>query len=88
MRAPVHGESGKWKWWIPALDEHCSRLSATQQPVTHTLTLSSPRRRQGLLLSRRGLKVINKSEQKMRCKKKTESIIPSKLEVLSRGGRR
>lgn len=39
----------------------------------------------GRLLSRTGLKEINKSREKMRCKKKTESIIPSKLKVLGRG---
>ena len=47
--------------------------------------LSSPHRRWGWLLSRTGLKDINKSKEKMRCEKKTESIIPSKLKVLGRG---
>lgn len=47
--------------------------------------LSSPHRRWGRLLSRTGLKDINKSKEKMRCEKKTESIIPSKLKVLGRG---
>ena len=29
--------------------------------------------------------MINKSKEKMRCRQKTESVIPCKLKVLSRG---
>lgn len=63
--------------WIPASTCH------TQAYDTYPILRSC--RHQGLLISRRGLKVINKSKEKMRCKKKTEAIIPSKLKVLWQG---
>lgn len=63
--------------WIPA--SICHTEAYDMSP-----TLPSCRH-QGLLISRRGLKVINKSKEKMRCKKKTEAIIPSKLKVLWQG---
>lgn len=65
------------KNWIPA--SVCHTEAYDMYP-----TLPSCRH-QGLLISRRGLKVINKSKEKMRFKKKTEAIIPSKLKVLWQG---
>lgn len=77
MRSPVHeerrGGHGACGFW-------CHRVSVCPGQA---YPLPSPHRCR--LLSRTGLKEINKSREKMRCKKKTESIIPSKLKVLGRG---
>lgn len=79
MRSPVHegrrGGHGACGFWC-----HCTSVCPG-----HAYPLPSPHRCWGRLLSRTGLKEINKSREKMRCKKKTESIIPSKLKVLGRG---
>ena len=60
-------------------------LPRTRIPLSLLPTDAGPASIKDRLLSRTGLKEINKSREKMRCKKKTESIIPSKIKVLSRG---